>query len=104
MKNYICLLVVIINSTMLLGQSKNIYLMEKSELDSLLTIKSETDLTITERMNFYSGLFIGMPYGLTCVGDGTYALYDTNPLVRFDTTNAPVEKRPTVLMNLRRST
>ena len=64
--------------------------MTKWEVDSILTVKSSEDLTITERMKYYSQLFLGMPYGLSCVGDGPYALYDTNPQLTFDTTNCMV--------------
>lgn len=90
MKKYILLIVILISSTLLFGQSKKIYEMSKWEIDSLLTIKSKENLTVTERMNFYSQLFLGMPYGLTCVGDGPYALYDTKPQLTFDTTNCMV--------------
>lgn len=71
------------------GQQK-IYEISKSELNKILTEKSSENLTITERMSFYSEMFLGMPYGLTCVGDGVDALYDTKPLVTFDTTNCMV--------------
>lgn len=64
--------------------------MTKWEVDSILTVKSSENLSVTERMNFYSQLFMGMPYGLTCVGDGPYALYDTKPQLTFDTTNCMV--------------
>lgn len=90
MKNYFLLIIILINTTILFGQSKKIYQMSKWEIDSLLTVKSEENLTVTARMNFYSQLFLGMPYGLTCVGDGPYALYDTKPQLTLDTTNCMV--------------
>ena len=90
MKKYIFLIVIVISSTLLFGQNKKIYHMTKWEVDSILTVKSAENLTVTERMNFYSQLFMGMPYGLTCVGDGPYALYDTKPQLTFDTTNCMV--------------
>jgi hypothetical protein len=76
-------------ATSMLAQKK-IYRMSKSEINDLLTKKSAENLTITERMNFYSEMFLGMPYGLNCVGDGVNALYDTNPILTFDTTNCMV--------------
>jgi len=90
MKKYIFLIVIVISSALLFGQNKKIYHMTKWEVDSILTVKSAENLTVTERMNFYSQLFMGMPYGLTCVGDGPYALYDTKPQLTFDTTNCMV--------------
>ncbi|MEN8193045.1 MAG: N-acetylmuramoyl-L-alanine amidase-like domain-containing protein [Bacteroidota bacterium] len=77
-------------STFLIAQDNKIYEMSKWEVDSILTLKSSEQLTVTERMNYFSNLFLGMPYGLTCVGDGPYALYDTQPLLTLDTTNCMV--------------
>ncbi|VAX24710.1 protein of unknown function DUF1460 [hydrothermal vent metagenome] len=90
MKRYILLVLFVIGSTLLFGQNKRINKMSKWEIDSILTAKSAENLTVTERMSFYSKLFMGMPYGLTCVGDGPYALYDTKPQLTFDTTNCMV--------------
>ena len=67
--------------------SKKIYDMTNQEIDSILIEKSQENLTITERMNFYSELFLGMPYNLTCTGDGPYALYETEPLMNLEETN-----------------
>ncbi|MCF6269514.1 MAG: DUF1460 domain-containing protein [Melioribacteraceae bacterium] len=73
-----------------LNAQQKISKMSKVEINKLLTEKSAENLTVTERMSFYSEMFLGMPYGLTCVGDGPYALYDTKPLLTFDTTNCMV--------------
>lgn len=62
----------------------------KEELNALLIKKSSENLSVTERMNFFSEMFLGMPYGLNCVGDGPYALYDTKPLLNFESTNCMV--------------
>ncbi len=86
--NKIILLLLLIAVT--INAQQKIYQMSKSEINTLLTEKSAEDLTITERMTFYSEMFLGMPYGLTCVGDGPYALYDTNPQLTLDTTNCMV--------------
>jgi len=67
-----------------------IYNMTNFQIDSLLTKKSQENLTITERMNYYSQLFLDMPYNLTCTGDGPYALYEPEPLLNFETTNCMV--------------
>ena len=83
-------IIVILLFTVALNAQQNIYKMEKAGINDLLTKKSAENLTITERMSFYSEMFLGMPYGLTCVGDGPYALYDTKPLLTFDTTNCMV--------------
>jgi hypothetical protein len=56
------------------------------QIDSLLTVTAAKNLTITERMNFYSQMFLGMP----CTGDGPYALLETQPLVNFEETNCMV--------------
>ena len=64
--------------------------MDGFQIDSLLTKISGNNLTITERMRFYSELFLDMPYNILCAGDGMYALYETQPLVNFDETNCMV--------------
>jgi len=83
-------IIVILLFTVALNAQQKIYKMDKADINDLLTKKSVENLTITERMSFYSEMFLGMPYGLTCVGDGPYALYDTKPLLTFDTTNCMV--------------
>lgn len=82
-------IVILLLAVTISGQQK-IYKMDKVAINDLLTKKSAENLTITERMSFYSEMFLGMPYGLTCVGDGPYALYDTKPQLTFDTTNCMV--------------
>jgi len=67
-----------------------IYQMSNFEIDSLLTAVSAQNLTITERIRFYSERFLGMPYKLTCLGDGPYALYENWALVNFENTNCMV--------------
>ncbi|MBU0474663.1 MAG: DUF1460 domain-containing protein [Bacteroidetes bacterium] len=83
-------IIVMLLFTVALNAQQKIYKMDKAEINDLLTKKSAENLTITERMSFYSEMFLGMPYGLTCVGDGPYALYDTKPQLTFDTTNCMV--------------
>jgi hypothetical protein len=76
--------------TFTINAQKKFYEINKSELNDILIQKASENLTVTERMSFFSEMFMGMPYGLTCVGDGPYALYDTKPLLTFDTTNCMV--------------
>jgi len=83
-------IIVILLFTVALNAQQKIYKMDNADINDILTKKSAANLTITERMSFYSEMFLGMPYGLTCVGDGPYALYDTKPLLTFDTTNCMV--------------
>jgi hypothetical protein len=60
------------------------------EIDQLLQSVSAKPLSITQKINHYSGLFLGMPYSWTATGDGPYALYENYPLVSFDSTNCMV--------------
>ena len=69
------------------SRGKQLYEMTNREIDSLLTVISKRNLTITERINFYSEKFLGTPYNLRCVGDGPYALLENWPLVNFKETN-----------------
>ena len=69
------------------SHGKQLYEMTNREIDSLLTVISKRNLTITERINFYSEKFLGTPYNLRCVGDGPYALLENWPLVNFKETN-----------------
>ena len=74
----------------LLGEGKPFYQMSNPEIDSLLTIVSTQNLTITDRINLFSDKFLGMPYNQNCAGDGPYALYESWPLVNFKETNCMV--------------
>ncbi len=70
------------------SKPKKIYQMTNFEIDSVLTETASKNMTITEKMAFYSDMFLGMPYNLsTCAGEGPYALYEPYPLVNFKETN-----------------
>lgn len=69
---------------------RHLYDMSNKQIDSLLTVTAGKNLTITDRINFYSQLFLGTPYSGTCTGDGPYALLETEPLVNFKETNCMV--------------
>jgi len=90
----ICAVMLIIISLFSCGKDqipdKKIYEMSNVEIDQLLTKTAQKDMTITERINYYSAMFLGMPYDLTCTGDGPYALYEPRPLVNFKETNCMV--------------
>ncbi len=92
MKNILhpLLFICIISFTISAQNTAPISKMSNHQIDSLLTVTSGKDLTITERIEFYSDLFLGMPYNLTCAGDGPYALYEPEPLVNFEETNCMV--------------
>jgi hypothetical protein len=61
--------------------------MDRQQIDELLMETSKNQMTITEKMNYYSKFFLGTPYSFTCTGDGKDALYEPYPLVNFDSTN-----------------
>ncbi len=87
---YIRIIIILLLFVEVMSGQQKIYKMDKYKLHDLLIEKSKENLTVTERMSFYSQMFLGMPYGLTCVGDGPYALYDTKPQLTLDTTNCMV--------------
>ncbi len=63
------------------------YEMSNKQIDSLLKVISKKPWTITQKMNYYSKRFLGMPYNFKCVGDGPYAIMEPYPLVNFKQTN-----------------
>lgn len=94
MPNYkfVLIIILIFLVTICYSQEKESVISNLSnvEIDSILTETSEKNLTVTERMKFYSTLFLDMPYDLTCAGDGPYALFEPKPLVNFQETNCMV--------------
>ena len=64
--------------------------MTAEQIDEMLQMKAVENLTITDRIAFYSGLFLGMPYSWTATGDGEWALYEKWPLMNLDSTNCMV--------------
>lgn len=92
MKNIfiVILITFLISPTSNTQDTARIYDLTNHQIDSLLTVTAEKNTTITERIEFYSELFLGMPYNLVCAGDGPYALYETEPLVNFQETNCMV--------------
>lgn len=69
------------------GLHKPFHEMTHHEIDQVLRSIAEKNLTVTEKINIFSERFLGMPYNLTCVGDGPYALLEDWPLVNFKETN-----------------
>jgi hypothetical protein len=92
MKNiiYALLFICIISFTLSAQNTAPISEMSNHQIDSILTVTAEKNMTITERIEYYSEMFLGMPYNLTCAGDGPYALYEPEPLVNFQETNCMV--------------
>ena len=80
----------ILFSVLSVTAQQKFYKMSKEDINTLLIKKSSENLTLTERMNFFSELFLGMNYDLNCVGDGSYAFYDTKPLLTYKATNCMV--------------
>lgn len=70
-----------------INQPQPFYDMSNAQIDSILREVTSNNLTVTERMGYFSRLFVGTPYKLNCVGDGPYALYEPWPLVNFKETN-----------------
>ncbi|MBL7135961.1 MAG: DUF1460 domain-containing protein [Candidatus Marinimicrobia bacterium] len=66
---------------------KPFYEMTNLEIDTLLKETSQRNMTISERITFYSERFIGTPYNFKCVGDGPYALMESYSLINFAETN-----------------
>lgn len=66
---------------------KKFYQMTNPEIDRVIRLTAEKNLTISEKINFLSDYFMGTPYNLTCTGDGPYALLEAWPLVNFKQTN-----------------
>jgi hypothetical protein len=64
--------------------------MTSQQIDDLMKMKAAENLSITDRIAFYSELFLGMPYSWTSTGDGEWALYESWPLMNLDSTNCMV--------------
>lgn len=86
-KIYFLLCIFYFSLTACAQESQRFANMTRQQIDLLLTETSKKQMTITERMNYYSQFFLGTPYSFTCVGDGENALYEPYPLVNFDSTN-----------------
>jgi len=64
--------------------------MEPVEIDSLLRTTAKLGLTISERVDLYSEMFLGTKYSWTPTGDGSHSIYDSQPLFSFDLSNCMV--------------
>jgi hypothetical protein len=82
------------------GTATRIFEMSNHQIDSLLRVTADKNMTVTERMVFYSEKFLEMPYNLTCAGDGPYALLETEPLVNFQETSCMVYCEHVLAMSL----
>jgi hypothetical protein len=61
--------------------------MSVADLDALIRKVHSSKMTNAEKIEFYSGLFLGTPYKLVCEGDGPYARYDREPLMNLKEIN-----------------
>jgi len=66
---------------------KPFFKMSNLEIDQVIRDMVEKNLTITQKMNRFSELFLETQYKLTCTGDGPHALLEDWPLVNFKETN-----------------
>lgn len=89
-KAIILFLVSILFTFIFAGDKRRFFQMSNLEIDSLLAVTSQKQMTITDRMKFYSEFFLETNYSWTCTGDGPYAIYEANPLVNFKETNCMV--------------
>jgi hypothetical protein len=78
-----CLITPLINA----NEKNRLSEMSNEQIDSLLSNVAQKQMTITEKMNYFSLFFLGTPYSFQCVGDGQYALVEPFPLVNFKETN-----------------
>jgi hypothetical protein len=86
-KVIITLLLSFISISVFSQEKSEISQLSYSDIDTLLRTVSKNNLTVTEKMNVYSKMFMGMKYELKCVGDGEYSIYEPWPLVNFRETN-----------------
>jgi len=98
-KNYILIFLLLFSCTDA-GEKKSFFDMTNMEIDQLLTETSKTNKTITERMSYYSDLFLKTPYNIVCTGDGPYALYEPQPLLNFQETNCMVFCEHTLALSI----
>ena len=72
------------------NSSAKISAMSHSEIDLMLKENAEANLSISDRINLYSELFLDMPYSWSATGDGPDALLEAWPLMSLDSTNCMV--------------
>jgi len=84
------ILILLLFQVCIAGEKKRFFEMTNVEIDSLLTVTANKQMTITERMNYFSEFFLETDYSWTCTGDGPYALLEADPLVNFKETNCMV--------------
>ena len=68
-------------------KEKRIGELTTEELDKVIREIAKSKMANQEKMIYYSGRFLGTPYVLLCEGDGTYARYDTLPLMNLKEIN-----------------
>ncbi len=86
----IFIIILILTTSLLLGEEIRLRDMKPVQIDSLLKITAKNNMTISERIDFYSEMFLGTKYSWTPTGDGIHALYEPQPLYNFQLTNCMV--------------
>ncbi|MFP4548698.1 MAG: N-acetylmuramoyl-L-alanine amidase-like domain-containing protein [Fidelibacterota bacterium] len=89
-KSILIILAVILAYNICLAEQLRLRNMKPVEIDSLLRVTAQKGLTITERIDLYSEMFLGTKYSWTPTGDGRHSLYDPQPLFSFDLSNCMV--------------
>ncbi len=82
--------IILLMTIVLLGQELPLPQMSYADIDSLLRVTAKKGLTISERIDYYSKLFLGTEYSWTPTGDGAHAIYENQPLFSFTQTNCMV--------------
>jgi hypothetical protein len=89
LSSFVLVAILCLLPTCLIGEQAEKRLGELSveELDHLIRQTSAGLMSNAEKIDYYSGRFLGTPYELVCQGDGPYARYDTAPLMNFQQIN-----------------
>lgn len=90
MRKYLAIFVLIFSMSIVYAGDhveKPFHRMTHQEIDSVIREFSKMESKPSEKISYISKYFLGMPYDLTCVGDGPYAIYEAWPLVNFKETN-----------------
>lgn len=69
------------------AQEKLYYQMSVKAIDEDIRLVQQKNLSMSEKMDYYSARFLGAPYVLQCEGDGPNARYETEPLLNLKEVN-----------------
>jgi len=88
MKKIFTLLILLLSIS--LAEDTRLINLKPAEIDSLLKVNAQKGLTITQRIDLYSEMFLRTEYSWTPTGDGAHALYEPQPLLSFTQSNCMV--------------